>query len=218
VDPTVYFAILAVGLLWNGVLLFIFARHRQLWTSANIMISNLAVGDIVSITANLPVFYFAHYHVQYFQMNEYVCTLYITLRLLIVAVSALSVVALSILRYIASRKSFSVNSHQSCELSTRIIIYVFIVWAPSIGLALSYSLGLKITAGKCFMYGDEYTAKMVGLLRAAILHNGRVHCSALRKDSRKHQVYSICNETNWTGPDPQEKCRCADCAYSRVPH
>jgi hypothetical protein len=165
VDPAVYFAILAVGLVWNGVLLFIFARHRQLWTSANVMIFNLAVGDIVSIIANLPVFYFAHYHVQYFQMNQYVCKFYITLRPLFVAVSALSVVALSILRYIASGTSFNMNSHQCCELSnrSRIIIYVLIVWVLSIGLALPYSVGLKFTAGKCFMYGDGYTAKMVAL-------------------------------------------------------
>jgi hypothetical protein len=165
VDPTVYFAILAVGLVWNGVLVFIFARHRQLWTSANVMIFNLAVGDIVSMIANLPVFYFAHYHVQYFQMNEYLCKFYITLRPLFVAVSALSVVALSILRYIASGTSFNMNSHQCCELSnrSRIIIYLIIVWVLSIGLALPYSFGLKFTAGKCFMYGDGYTAKMVAL-------------------------------------------------------
>jgi hypothetical protein len=149
----------------RGVLLFIFARHRQLWTSANVMIFNLAMGDIVSMIANLPVFYFAHYHVQYFQMNEYVCEFYITLRPLFVAISALSVVALSILRYIASGTSFNVNSHQCCELSnrSRIILYVVTVWVLSIGLALPYSFGLKFTAGKCFMYGDRYTAKMVAL-------------------------------------------------------
>jgi hypothetical protein len=165
VDPAVYFIILAVGLVWNGILLFIFARHRQLWTSANVMIFNLAVGDIVSIIANLPVFYFAHYHVQYFQMNEYVCKFYITLRPLFVAVSALSVVALGILRYIASGASFNVKSHQCCDLSnrSRICIYVLTVWVLSIGLALPYSFGLKFTAGKCFMYGDGHTAKMVAL-------------------------------------------------------
>jgi hypothetical protein len=165
VDPAVYFAIIAVGLVWNGILLFIFARHRQLWTSANIMIFNLAVGDILSIIVNLPVFYFAHYHVQHIQIDEYVCKFYITLRPLFVAVSALSVVALSILRYIASGMSFDVKSRQCCKLSnrSRIIIYALVVWVLAIGLALPYSFVLKFTAGKCFMYGDGFTAKIVAL-------------------------------------------------------
>jgi hypothetical protein len=165
VDPVVYFVILEVGLVWNGILLLIFARHRQLWTSANAMIFNLAVGDIVTIIVNLPVFYFAHYHLHYFQMNEYVCKFYITLRPLFVAVSALSVVALSILRYVASGTSFNVTSRHCSALSkrSRIATYVLIVWALAIGLALPYSFGLQFTAGNCFMYGDGYTAKMVAL-------------------------------------------------------
>jgi hypothetical protein len=165
VDPAVYFVIFAVGLVWNGVLLLTFACHRELWTSANVMIFNLAVGDIVSIIVNLPVFYFAHYHVQYFQMNEYVCKFYITLRPLFVAVSALSVVVLSILRYVASGASFNVNSRQCYALSkrARIVTYVLIVWVLAFGLALPYSFGLKFKAGNCFMYGDGHTAKMVAL-------------------------------------------------------
>jgi hypothetical protein len=165
VDPAVYFAILVVSLVWNGVLLFIFAMHRQFWTSANIMLFNLAVGDILSIVLNLPFFYFAHYHVQYFQTNEYLCKFYITLRPLFVAASALSVVALSILRYVASGKSLTVYSREGCKLSkrSRTVLYVIVVWILAIGLAAPYSFVLDFTAGKCFMYGDGYTAKMVAL-------------------------------------------------------
>lgn len=160
VDPVVYFAILAVGLVWNGVLLFIFAVHRQLWTSANIMIFNLAVGDILSIILNLPFFYVAHYHVQYFQTNMYVCKLYTTLRPLSVAASALSVVALSILRYVASGEY---RGGRKMTKRLRTFLYIVVVWVLAIGLAAPYSFVLDFTAGKCFMYGDGYTAKMVAL-------------------------------------------------------
>ncbi|KAJ9588461.1 hypothetical protein L9F63_018194 [Diploptera punctata] len=43
VDPAVYTLILTVGLVWNGVLVLMFAGQKQLWTPPNIMIFNLAV-------------------------------------------------------------------------------------------------------------------------------------------------------------------------------
>jgi hypothetical protein len=166
VDPAVYCTIFAVGIVWNGVLLFIFARHRNFWTSANVMIFNLAVGDVLSITLNVPVFYFAHYHVQHFQTNEYICKLFITLRPLSVAVSALSVAGLSILRYGASRTPFNADPFERCQVShrARIILLVFVIWILATVLALPYSLVLKFTAGKCFVYGDGHTAQIVALL------------------------------------------------------
>jgi hypothetical protein len=165
VDPAVYCVIVAVGIVWNGVLLFLFIRNRQFWTSANVMIFNLAVADILSIVLNVPVFYFAHYYVQYFHKNEYLCKLYITLRPLSVALSALSVVGLSILRYGATRSPFSVHSCEYCKVSNRArtILYILAVWVLAIALALPYSFVLKFTSGKCFMYGEGHTAQIVTL-------------------------------------------------------
>jgi len=165
VDPTVYSVIFAVGFVWNGLLLFIFVRHRHLWTSANIMIFNLVVVDVLSLILNVPVFYFAHYHVPYFQTNEYACKLYITLRALFVAVGALSVVALSILRCVACSKSVTVYSREQCKLPNRVRIslYVLAVWVLATGFALPYSFVLQFTVGKCFTYGDNNTAKKVAL-------------------------------------------------------
>jgi len=165
VDPAVYCVIFTVGIVWNGVLLFIFVRHRQFWTVSNAMIFNVAVGDVLSIVLNVPVFYFAHYHVQYFQMNEYVCKFYITLRPFSVALSALTVVGLSILRFSATRTPFNVNLRVRCEVSNRActILCILLIWVLAIVLALPYSFILKFTAGKCFAYGDGYTAKVVAL-------------------------------------------------------
>lgn len=204
VDPAVYFAILVVGLLWNGVLLFIFALHRQLWTSANIMIFNLAVGDILSIILNLPFFYIAHYHVQYFQMNEYACKLYTTLRPLCVAASALSVVALSILRYVASGKSLT---GKGCKLSkrSRTILCILIVWILAIGLSVPYSFVLEFTAGKCFVYGDGYTAKMVAvsefLFYCVILPWTMVHFNILTARNLSESTRSLSSAMRRNGQD-----------------
>ena len=165
VDPAVYCVIFAVGIVWNGVLLFIFVRHRQFWTASNVMIFNVAIGDVVSIVLNVPVFYFAHYHVLDFQINEYVCKFYITLRTLSIALSALSVVGLSILRYGATRTPFNVKSCVRCEVSNRAraILCLLVIWVLAIVLALPYIFVLKFTAGKCFTYGEGYTAQVVAL-------------------------------------------------------
>ena len=165
VDPAVYCIIFTVGIVWNGILLFIFVRHRQFWTASNVMIFNVAVGDVLSIVLNVPVFYFAHYHVQDFQMNEYVCKFYTTLRPLSVALSALSVVGLSILRFGATRTPFNVNSRVRCEVSNRArtILCILVIWVLAIVLALPYGFVLKFTAGKCFTYGEGYTAQVVVL-------------------------------------------------------
>jgi len=165
VDPAVYCVIFTVGIVWNGVLLFIFVRHRQFWTASNAMIFNVAVGDVLSIVLNVPVFYFAHYYVQNFQMNESACKFYITLRPFSVALSALTVVGLSILRFGATRTPFSVDSRVRCEVSnrTRSILCILLIWVLAIVLALPYSFVLKFTAGKCFTYGDGYTAQVVAL-------------------------------------------------------
>jgi len=165
VDPAVYCVIFTVGIVWNGVLLFIFVRHRQFWTASNAMIFNVALGDVLSIVLNVPVFYFAHYHVQDFQINEYVCRFLITLRPFSVALSALTVVGLSILRFDATTNPFNVNSRMRCEVSNRArnILCILVIWALAILLALPYSFVLKFTAGKCFRYGDGYTAQVVAL-------------------------------------------------------
>lgn len=165
VDPAVYCVIFTVGIVWNGVLLFILVRHRQFWTASNAMIFNVAVGDVLSIVLNVPVFYFAHYHVQDFQRNEYVCKFFITLRPFSVALSALTVVGLSILRFGATITPFNVISRVRCEVSNRArtILCILIIWVLAIVLALPYSFVLKFTAGKCFAYGDGYTAQVVAL-------------------------------------------------------
>ena len=166
VDPAMYTIILTVGLVWNGVLVLMFAGQKQLWTPPNIMIFNLAVADLLSLILNLLLFYFAHYYVLYFQVNESFCKFYITVRPLTVALSALSVVVLSIIRYIATGQSFRIHSNQIvCNLSTRArtILYVVVVWLLSLCLAMPYSYVIMFSKGMCFRYGEGKVAKMVTL-------------------------------------------------------
>jgi hypothetical protein len=55
INPTVYTLILAVGMILNGVLLLIFKRHRVIRTTANIMILNLNMSDILNLCMSAPV-------------------------------------------------------------------------------------------------------------------------------------------------------------------
>jgi hypothetical protein len=48
IDPALYLVVLIVGLIGNGILLFIFVRHREIRTRFNIMIISLVVCDLVT--------------------------------------------------------------------------------------------------------------------------------------------------------------------------
>jgi hypothetical protein len=48
IDPALYLVVLIVGLIGNGILLFMFVRHLEIRTRSNIMIINLVVCDLVT--------------------------------------------------------------------------------------------------------------------------------------------------------------------------
>ena len=56
-----YVLIISMGCVWNGALLLIFARHREIRTTANTMILNLAVCDLVNLVTVAPVKFLYHY-------------------------------------------------------------------------------------------------------------------------------------------------------------
>ena len=61
IDTNMYTLILVVGLLGNGMLLFIFVRHRKIRTAANLMIIHLAICDIINLSINAPLHFYFKY-------------------------------------------------------------------------------------------------------------------------------------------------------------
>lgn len=126
VDPAVYSIILVVGLLGNGMLLFIFIRHRKLRTTANIMIINLAVCDILNLSVNAPLHSYFHYEGG---SLEYVtsCTFVLALRQLLRCTGALAVIALITQRFSIIVPAFRSSSVKRTPFGFT-LVSIIIVW------------------------------------------------------------------------------------------
>jgi hypothetical protein len=105
VEPAVTLAIFCLGMLWDGTLLFIFCRHREVRTTYNAMVMNIAVSDMLALVTLLPIQYALYnYH------NEediFIIKLFILMvsQTVLIFVSAFSILALSAQRYFAITKS-----------------------------------------------------------------------------------------------------------------
>lgn len=133
VDPTVYSIILVVGLFGNGMLLFIFIRHRKLRTSANVMIINLAVCDILNLSVNAPLHSYFHYEggsLEYFTS----CTFVLALRQYLRCTGALAVIALITQRFSVVVPAFRNSSIHRTPFSFA-LLSIIIVWVLPLPLA-----------------------------------------------------------------------------------
>jgi gastrin-releasing peptide receptor len=159
IDPTVYLLILFFGLLGNGFLLFMFLRHRDVRTTANIMIMNLVVCDFLNLGINAPLHYLFRYNSP---QDELTCILYTSARQFLRSASALSVVALCIQRFnivlVASRrpKRFSSTIYTA--------FYIGIIWTVSLGLASPSAVIPVFSRWLCSTETDESVARMVILV------------------------------------------------------
>ncbi|PNF29283.1 hypothetical protein B7P43_G08954 [Cryptotermes secundus] len=133
IDPAIYSIILVVGLLGNGMLLFIFIRHRKLRTAANVMIINLAVCDILNLSVNAPLHSYFHYEGG---SREYVtsCTFVLALRQFLRCTGALAVIALITQRFSIIVPGFR-NSTVNGTPSRVTLLSIIIVWVLPLPIA-----------------------------------------------------------------------------------
>jgi hypothetical protein len=102
VSPALYLIILVVGLLGNGMLLLLFIRHRELRTTANVMIINLAVCDILNLGINAPLHSIFHFEGGS-PKSILLCRFVLAFRQFLRGTGALAVLALIIQRFIIIR-------------------------------------------------------------------------------------------------------------------
>jgi gastrin-releasing peptide receptor len=154
VDPTVYSIILVVGLFGNGMLLFIFIRHRELRTTANIMIMNLAVCDILNLSVNAPLHSYFHYEggsLEYFTS----CTFVLALRQYLRCTGALAVIALITQRFSIVVPAFRNPSINQTPFSFA-VLSIIIVWVLPLPLAWP-TMYLPDFYGPICQFGREET-------------------------------------------------------------
>ncbi|PSN35969.1 hypothetical protein C0J52_25239 [Blattella germanica] len=137
VYPVVYSIILFIGMVGNGTLFFIFYHHKEVRTVPNIMVFNLAIADVFNLFFNAPMYYMIKYHNEAIYMGGYGCKTLAVLRFLNHAVIELSVVAISAQRYFATLSAIRIGN-KCCNIvpQTCTIIYVAVVWAIALGIAL----------------------------------------------------------------------------------
>jgi len=135
IDLTMYTIILVVGLSGNGMLLFIFVRHRKLRTVANVMIIHLAICDIINLSINAPL----HFHFKYdYGSREplMTCRIVLIVRDFLRFTAALAVITLIIQRFIITHAAFNKSPSNRRSTFTFTIVSITIVWVLPLFIAL----------------------------------------------------------------------------------
>ena len=160
IDPAMYVVIIIIGLILNGTLLLIFARHREIRTTANIMILHLAICDVLNICINGPIHYVFPYY-GYDIQNRFICGSLVVARQLLSCISALSLVALSIQRFCATfPRIHGIFLNNKCIIG----LFVVLVWVLSLGMSLPPIFMEEVFEHFCSSYKNIEAARAMVLL------------------------------------------------------
>jgi gastrin-releasing peptide receptor len=164
-DPAVYLLIFVVGVLGNGMILFLFIRHRELRTAANVMIINLVVCDILNLSINAPLHSYFHYEGGS-QESLTSCRTVLALRQSLRCTGALAVIALIIQRFSIIRNS-SVKHWTPFKFT---VLSIITVWVLPLAIAWPTMYSPEFYEPVCFLYKEE------GKLSYAIVLNFVLYC------------------------------------------
>ncbi|XP_054267321.1 neuropeptide CCHamide-2 receptor-like [Macrosteles quadrilineatus] len=129
--PVVFAAIFIVGVLGNGTLVFIFARHKRMRNIPNTYIMSLALGDLLVIVSCVP-FTSILYTLESWPWGALICKLSEATKDVSIGVSVFTLTALSAERYCAIVNPF--RRHMSTKPLT--IVTALSIWMVSLILAL----------------------------------------------------------------------------------
>ncbi|KAJ9581644.1 hypothetical protein L9F63_023185 [Diploptera punctata] len=154
----VYVVIIVVGCIWNGTLIFMFARHKEIRTKANTMIFNLAVCDIINLGIVAPLRYRYHYpHASPDNVDG--CRCVEVFVHIIYFASALSVFALSIQRFCITLPSPIINTKFLNNTTVTTSFYISIIWVISFLISLPYGLLWEVYGHLCGTSENNYVLK-----------------------------------------------------------
>jgi gastrin-releasing peptide receptor len=144
VNTVAYGVILLVGLVGNGTVLFIFAAVKDVRTKYNVTIFNLVIGDTLNLLINIPMHYMVHYSSTIGTLTGIWCHIFAMTRLLFFAVSALSVVSLSIQRYV-----ITVHALWRPRILENPFLYLVAVWVLAILVSVPEAFIVSDRSGVC---------------------------------------------------------------------
>jgi Leucine-rich repeat (LRR) protein len=136
-QTSVYAILFLIGTIGNTTVIIIIVCNKRMRTVSYVYILNLAVGDLFSLTMNLPL-YQAMVLSEYWVLGEFLCKLAVFFRPLSIGVSGFSVTILSVQRYFATLGSL--------RLSTRLttIMIILAVWVIAICCALPSAFSVRV--------------------------------------------------------------------------
>ncbi|KAJ9590044.1 hypothetical protein L9F63_016834, partial [Diploptera punctata] len=136
-QSSVYAILFLIGTVGNTTVIIILACNKRMRTVSYAYIFNLAIGDLFSLTMNLPL-YQAMVLSQHWILGEFLCKLAVFFRPLSIGVSGFSVTVLSVQRYYASQGSLRLSTR-----STTVII-ILAVWVIAMCCALPSAFSVHV--------------------------------------------------------------------------
>ncbi|XP_069682434.1 neuropeptide CCHamide-2 receptor-like [Periplaneta americana] len=163
VDKFMYSLYILVGLGLNGTLLCMFARHKELRTTANVMILNLSICDVLNLSISGPLHFPSFYKTQN-DIKVINCRCYLAIRQFFRAADAFSLLGLNIQRFCITVPRFQrYNNSTLCLCTSVLIIYVL-----ALSVALPSVLVWEVYSHLCSSNPDGSQANLMLLLHFVI--------------------------------------------------
>lgn len=132
--PFIFLIIFIVGFTGNGLLIFVFTRHKSLRNVPNTFILCLSAGDFLVIVGTVP-FISLIYTVESWPFGGFICKLSEFIRDLSIGVTSLSLMVLSIDRYLAIAMALK-QLNMNCRSKKMAYAVSGVVWSLSIAIAI----------------------------------------------------------------------------------
>ncbi|KAJ9582294.1 hypothetical protein L9F63_003423 [Diploptera punctata] len=150
IQPAIQGIIFIIGLVGNVILMIIFARHEEIRCPPNMMILNLAIGDVLNLIINIPTFY-TYFVSSSWDYGDGLCKGFRFFRQVGIVVSIYSVVMISIQRFIALKHLFSTSTNafiMSSKMKSALVILS--VWVLAMLLATPHTIHAGVYNGNCY--------------------------------------------------------------------
>ena len=150
INPVTQSVIFIIGCLGNGVLLAVFAMHRDMLTPPNLMVLNLAVGDFLSLISNILIYDIVDVSGGMWHYGPALCTVYLFVRHLCLGVTVYSIVVISAQRFFALTVFFNWHGF-GCRLTKkyRSVLLIALVWLLASALTVPRIVNAGVYNNRC---------------------------------------------------------------------
>ena len=165
-----YSIIIVIAIGGNTIVCYLVYAYKRMHTVPNYFIVNLACSDIIMALFCIPFTFVANLILNYWPFGEAMCPIVLYIQVVGVFLSAYTLVAMGIDRYIVIVHPFKprISAKQTCV--TIVIIWILSLLIPLPTLLKSRILYHSNTSGQCMEVWESTTDKYVYSLMLMILH------------------------------------------------